>query len=202
MAKNGQGEYMAPTVSGTWGTDVLVVCDRCGVTAAVDEYGVHDDHVVYVGAAGIGWRGSRFARGPHRCPDCASGSGTPVADGAAEPARLTVTVTDTGAATVVRVEGDVDLDVIGELRAALDDAVTRRPYVIVDLAVTGIDSLGIGTLVRARNVARRAGGDVVLAGPSPFVRTLLRTMRLDTAFQVYRTVPQAITVAHREAGQP
>ena len=112
------------------------------------------------------------------------------------PADMRVTVADV--ATVVRVEGSVDLDVVDELRAALDEAVVLRPYVIVDLtAADAIDSLALGTLIRTRNVARRGGGDVLLVGPSPFLRTLLGALRAHSAFTIHDTVPQAMSAAHR-----
>ena len=99
-------------------------------------------------------------------------------------------------AAVLRVVGDVDLAVIGELRAALDEAVRRRPHVIVDLTRVGtIDSLGVGALVRGRNRARRADGDLLLVAPSGFVQTVLRGMRLDAAFRVFDSVPHALTDA-------
>ncbi|MEU4420259.1 STAS domain-containing protein [Actinoplanes sp. NPDC024001] len=111
-----------------------------------------------------------------------------------ESAQVVLTVT--APAAVLRVFGDVDLDVVGELRAALDEAVRRRPYVIVDLNAAGtIDSLCLGALVWGRSRARRAGGDLLLVAPSRFVQTVLRGMRLDTAFRVFATVPQAITNA-------
>ncbi|MEU4689437.1 STAS domain-containing protein [Actinoplanes sp. NPDC023714] len=112
------------------------------------------------------------------------------------PADVRLTVADV--ATVVRVDGSVDLAVVDELRAVLDEAVVLRPYVIVDLTTAmAIDSLGLGTLIRTRNVARRGGGDVLLVGPSPFLRTMLGALRAHTAFAVYETVPQAMSAAHR-----
>lgn len=108
------------------------------------------------------------------------------------PVRVGLTLTTT--AVVVRLAGDVDLDVVDDLRTALDDAVALRPYVIVDLtAAAAVDSLGLNTLVRGRNAARRNGGELLLVGPSRFVQTVLRTMRLHTAFRVFETVPQALT---------
>jgi anti-sigma B factor antagonist len=102
----------------------------------------------------------------------------------------------TSPAAVVRVTGDIDLDVVADLRAGLENAAALRPYVIADLTGAGtIDSLGLGALVRGRGAARQRGGDLLLVAPSRFVQTVLRTMRLHTAFRTFGTVPQAITAA-------
>ncbi|MBL7260258.1 STAS domain-containing protein [Paractinoplanes lichenicola] len=99
-------------------------------------------------------------------------------------------------AALVRVTGDIDLDVIGELREALDNAVALRPVVIVDLISAGtIDSLGLAVLTGARDATRRHGGDLLLVASSHFTRGVLTARRLQTAFRVYDTVPQAITAA-------
>jgi anti-sigma B factor antagonist len=99
----------------------------------------------------------------------------------------------TPVASIVRVLQDITPEVADELRATLDEAVSARPRVVVDLAETHtIDSAGLGALVRARNAARHRDGTLVLAAPSRFVQTVLRTMRLHTAFPVYGTVEQAV----------
>lgn len=186
-------------VPGTCGTGIRLICDGCGVTADTDGGGLHDAEVVYVAVSAIGWTGSPFARGRHRCPSCSVGAAgaprrpqRPAAVGPLD--RIAVELAPQAA--VVHVSGDVDLDVSGELRAALDAAVEAQPYVVVDLTRAGtIDSAGLGTLVRARNAARRRAGELTLAGPSRFVQTVLRTMRLHTAFRMFPSVRQAIAAA-------
>ncbi|MCA2219044.1 STAS domain-containing protein [Jidongwangia harbinensis] len=85
--------------------------------------------------------------------------------------------------SLVRVAGDVDTGVVAELRAALETALAEHPRIIMDLTrAATIDSVGLGTVVRARQAARRRGGDLLLAAPSRFVQTVLHTMRLDGAF--------------------
>ncbi|MEV6842758.1 STAS domain-containing protein [Actinoplanes sp. NPDC051411] len=85
-------------------------------------------------------------------------------------------------------------------RAAIDSAVACHPYVVVDLTHAGvIDAFGLGVLVRARNAARRREGELVLAGPSQFLQTVLRTVRLHTAFRTFNTVPQATTAVGGES---
>ena len=178
--------------------EVQLICDGCGAVAAVDGCGLQDADVVYVAVGAVGWSGSPYARGPHRCPSCPPGDG-PRVPGSRQPdprdagtARVALTVTSPAA--VVRVSGDADMDVVADLRAALDNAVALRPYVIVDLTATAtIDSLGLGALVRGRNAARQRDGELLLVAPSPFVQAVLWSMRLHTAFRMFDTVPQAIT---------
>jgi anti-anti-sigma factor len=94
---------------------------------------------------------------------------------------------------VVRVSGDVDLDTAVELWAVLERAVSVRPAVVVDLSgVDMVDSTGVGALVRGRNAARNRSGELVLAGPSRFLRTVLETMRLTSEFPTFATVEQAL----------
>ncbi|MEU4690052.1 STAS domain-containing protein [Actinoplanes sp. NPDC023714] len=94
---------------------------------------------------------------------------------------------------VVRVSGDVDLDTAVELWAVLEEAVSARPGVVVDLSDAGVvDSTGVGALVRGRNAARTRSGELVLAGPSTFLRTVLETMRLTSEFPTYATVDEAV----------
>jgi anti-anti-sigma factor len=70
-----------------------------------------------------------------------------------------------------------------------------------------IDSVGLGAVVRARQAARRRGGDLLLAAPSRFVQTVLHTMRLDGAFPTFDSVPQAMSAVRADprvaaAGRP
>jgi anti-sigma B factor antagonist len=112
------------------------------------------------------------------------------ADASCSPVRIE----KTRLVTVVRIIGEIDLEVAPDLQAALDEAIAAQPNVVVDLThAYTVDSAGLGVLVRARNRARRRRGELVLAGPSRFVQTVLRTMRLDTAFPTFATVRQAIT---------
>ena len=114
----------------------------------------------------------------------------------AETRPANVSIALTSPASIVRVTGDVDVDIVSELRDKLDEAVALRPVVIVDLtAAETVDSLCLSLLIRARNAARRRGGDVLLVVPSEFMLTVLRVQRLHDAFRAFDTVPQAITAA-------
>ncbi len=68
------------------------------------------------------------------------------------------------------------------LKAALAEDETR---LLIDLsAVEFLDSTGLGILVGALKAARKVGGDLRLASPSPPVARLLRLTTLDRVFRV------------------
>lgn len=182
-------------ISAGTGTGVRLICDGCGTSTTSDGCGMHDTEVVYVAMETSGWTGTAFARGPHHCPDCAAD--LVVLPAARQRHSGTDRVAlDLGAtAAVVTVNGDVDLDTAVELWSVLEAAASARLTVIVDLSGVGtVDSIGVGALVRGRNTVQRRRGELVLAGASPFLLAVLRTMRLTTAFPVYRTVEHALTV--------
>jgi anti-sigma B factor antagonist len=126
-----------------------------------------------------------------------------VADGATirrddNSGRVSITQHAAADISVVRVVGDIDLDAVCTLRAALEAAVVAHAWVIVDLSRAGtVDSVGLSVLVTASLSARRANGDLLLVTPSRFLSSVLRSARLATAIAVYDTLPQAISAAHR-----
>ena len=79
------------------------------------------------------------------------------------------------------------------LQAALNRGVLEFRHLVLDLAeVTRLDSTGMGLLVRFLSHTRNRGGDLRLAAPQPFVRTLLEVTKLSTLFHVYDSDEEAI----------
>jgi len=63
----------------------------------------------------------------------------------------------------------------------------------VNLAgVLEMDSTGIGALVRAFNVAKRAGGKCLFFAPTKRVAMLLKMVRLDTVLEITEDEPTAL----------
>ena len=63
---------------------------------------------------------------------------------------------------------------------------------IVDLSAVGfIDCCALGALAHVWKLARRAGGDVLLAGPREPARRLLELVGLSGAFSVHASVAAA-----------
>ena len=55
-----------------------------------------------------------------------------------------------------------------------------------------IDSSGVGDLVASFTLVKKAGGALKLAGPSPFVRDVLRIARIPTMIEVFDTEEAAL----------
>ena len=180
--------------AGVHAAGVQLICDGCDTTTVAGG-GPMDRDAVSAAVAGTGWTGSPFVGGLHRCPDCSGGGGSP------ELAPLGIALTEiaiavTEPAVVVRVTGDVDMHLVDDLRSTLDNAVTLRPFVIVDLtAARSADAAGLGVLIRSRREARRQRGDLVVVASREFARGQLRARRPHVPLRTYETVPQAITAA-------
>jgi anti-sigma B factor antagonist len=86
-------------------------------------------------------------------------------------ADLTVHTSDCGGHAVVALSGELDMTDAAYAAAAVKEAGHR---VIVDLsALEYIDCYALGALLRARELAQQAGGDVLLAAPrGPVLRVL------------------------------
>jgi anti-sigma B factor antagonist len=79
------------------------------------------------------------------------------------------------------------------LQAALNRAVMEFRHVVLDASeTTRLDSSGIGLLVRFLTHIRNRGGDLRLAAPQPFFRTLLEMTKLSSIFRVYDSDEAAI----------
>ena len=58
--------------------------------------------------------------------------------------------------------------------------------------VSVIDSSGVGDLVASFSLVKKAGGSLKVAGPSQFVRDVLRIARIPTMIEVYDTEEAAL----------
>ena len=90
---------------------------------------------------------------------------------------------------VLALSGEVDISDAAELSARLTAVMSGEPWVIVDLVdLAFIDCGSLGVLAGARERARLAGGDVLLAGPRGAVTRLLLLTRWDREFSVFPSV--------------
>ena len=79
------------------------------------------------------------------------------------------------------------------LQAALSRSMLEFRHVVLDVSeTTRLDSTGMGLLVRFLTHARNRGGDLRLAAPQPFFRSLLEMTKLSSIFRVYDSDEQAI----------
>ncbi|HEX4841738.1 MAG TPA: STAS domain-containing protein [bacterium] len=99
----------------------------------------------------------------------------------------------TSEAMLVRPVGEVNLATVpllwSNLRAMREDHLN----VIVDLkAILGIDSAGMQALLDAYQLFIQCGQRLVLAEPSPMVRTLLEVAGLEKAVPIFASVTAAL----------
>lgn len=173
----------------------LVICDQCGrEDTTVDA--TSDGELVWPMVAQLGWTGSAFSTGPHRCPGCSSGT-PPPPEPTARPRThgASYDVRTLGPAAVITPLTDFDADLAESLRDDLMAAAATHPHVLVDLhAVEFLDSTALGLLVRGRQEARQHGATFDLSEPSRFVLTVLHTMRLEGVFRIFPDQQAALEV--------
>ncbi len=187
-------------------TGTVVICDRCGTEDSAGG-ATQDSDLVWPLISGLGWTGSPFATGPHRCPGCtfAAPAQPPVADPGSRPhgASYDIRTSDDSGAAVITPLTDLDVDLVERLRDDLMRAAALHGHVVVDLhAVRSIDSAGLGLLVRARQEAKQHEATFDLVAPSRFVLTVLHTMRLDGVFRAFPDLEAALRVIRRQSGGP
>ena len=99
---------------------------------------------------------------------------------------------------VVVLRGELDVTEAAKVAASLGVVAASGCAVILDLEGMGfIDSSGLAALVHARQSARRAGGDLVLAAPQQQVLRMLAITRLIDVFAVHGCVDEAAGIAGR-----
>jgi len=99
---------------------------------------------------------------------------------------------------VLGLRGELDVAVAVRVVAELSVVAACERDIIVDLAgLEFIDSSGLAALVRVRERARLAGGDLLLAAPQGQVLRLLSLTRLIDIFSVHASVDEAARDARR-----
>ena len=94
---------------------------------------------------------------------------------------------------VVALCGELDVTGAADVEAAITALVARDRYLVIDMsALDFIDCSSLRALLRARALARRGGGDVVLAAPQPHARRLLTLTGQDEVFWVQASVAAAV----------
>ena len=109
-----------------------------------------------------------------------------------------------GRVYVIKCSGKI---VAGEESRILEAALTRTLQdsnrVVLNAAdVTRVDSSGMGLMVRFLCRIKNNGGDFRLAGPQPFLRSLLEMTKLSSIFRVYDTEEEALVSFLKEPAVP
>jgi anti-sigma B factor antagonist len=110
---------------------------------------------------------------------------------------MQIDIAERNGAAVLRPAGArVDLEVAGEFRTALLDAIDAgHRRLVVDMGdVHFVDSSGLGALVSALKTLKllKREGDIRLANVQPPVVALLEIIRLHRVFSSYSSVDQAV----------
>ncbi|MFJ6617855.1 STAS domain-containing protein [Kitasatospora sp. NPDC091335] len=105
---------------------------------------------------------------------------------------LTVEVRPWALGTVLVLLGELDLDSVTELRAAVDRAlVAPATVVVVDCAgLEFCDSTGLNVLLRAKARAAVDDSRIELARPRPLILRMLELTGATDAFPIRETVPE------------
>jgi anti-anti-sigma factor len=105
---------------------------------------------------------------------------------------------------VVALRGELDVTGAAEAEAAITALVARDQYLVIDMSTLDfIDCNSLGGLLRARELARCGGGDLVLAAPQPYPRRLLVLTGQDEVFWVRASVAAAVaSIARRRRRYP
>src|SRR3954452_3292494 len=107
--------------------------------------------------------------------------------------ETTISTTEEGA-VVLRIAGRLNMVSAGRLREQVEALVEDgSALVVVDLTdVVFLDSSGLGSLISGVKTARRAGGDLRIAGPSDQVRLVLQLTNMERVLIPHPNVESAL----------
>lgn len=105
-----------------------------------------------------------------------------------DAAAFTVDVDTSGPGPLVRVHGDLDLESAPELTSTLKALLGPYPLVLDLSGVEFMDSSGLGVLVGAHKESIAHGGALIVVGPQPRVRKILKITKLEKVFTVYSSL--------------
>jgi anti-sigma B factor antagonist len=96
--------------------------------------------------------------------------------------------------SVLAVSGEIDIATAPMLRERIHALLAEEKFrVVVDLDDVGfLDSTALGVLVGGLKRARTDGGEIRIACAQPRVRKVFEITRLDSAFDLFDTVGEAV----------
>jgi len=105
---------------------------------------------------------------------------------------------------VVALHGELDVANAAEAEAAITALVAQDQYLVIDMSTLDfIDCNSLGALLRARELTRYGGGDMVLVAPQPYPRRLLVLTGQDEVSCVQASVAAAVaSIARRQRRYP
>jgi len=108
---------------------------------------------------------------------------------------------ETGAVTVLRLEGDIDQEGVNAVRQAIMDCLRdQRCQVVMNLGkVNFISYMGAGVLVEGLRHVRNFGGDLKFTGANIYAMRLFRMVSIHRMLPLFQTEGQAIQEFQRRA---
>ncbi len=100
-----------------------------------------------------------------------------------------------GKAIVLELRGEIDMKTSTGVKSKLQELFRDKPQVlVVDMTeVEFMDSSGLATLVGALKWCRTNNSELRLAGLAQGVRSVFEICRLETIFQIYDNLPEALS---------
>ena len=110
-----------------------------------------------------------------------------------EKIRLETAMRTEAGVSVLGVSGEIDVFTAPEFKSAINQTIeSGLSDLIIDLTrVSYMDSSGFGTLLGATKRVRPKGGSVNLVGCNEAIERMMKITRLDTVFNLCRTVEEA-----------
>jgi anti-anti-sigma factor len=114
---------------------------------------------------------------------------------------MDLSYTDVDGVRTVKLKGRMDLQGAAEIDLPFTALTsTERSYIVIDLSeVDFMASMGLATLVRSGKAVRLRKGNMVLFNPTPSVRQVLASTRVDEVLRVYSDLEVACTAARTPA---
>jgi anti-anti-sigma factor len=105
-----------------------------------------------------------------------------------------------GEVEIVRLGGEIDLYAAAPLAEALDVAVQRSGFIVIDLTnVRFFDSSALGVVLEARRKAQDVGGNLVLVVAGAEAPRVFQLTGLDRIFPRVGTVEEALEAVRNHA---
>jgi anti-sigma B factor antagonist len=104
-------------------------------------------------------------------------------------------VIQSGGTCTIRVKGSLKMGPgVDQFNAAVNEALAGgHPFLVLNLeAMPIIDSSGIGAVVGALQLSKKAGGDTKLVNPSPFALKTFKLVHILNLFTVFEGEAEAV----------
>lgn len=94
---------------------------------------------------------------------------------------------------VLELSGRFDAHTVPQVSDWIKIKMTDQPHLVIDLVnVTFVDSAALATLVQGMKQCREQDGDLLLCRLAQPVRIIFELTRLDRAFAIFNSVPEAV----------